>query len=398
MSAGSSQFSAAEQGLGYIYQSRFALLKAIDLPEDCFIYIERNDDVEFVPIDGKVSLASLKHKDADDRLTDLSIDFWKSVRVWLKYYNENGKVSSDARFLLYSTSSISKDSFLLKFTENAGTVSDKAKKAEEAIKKSKSKFIKKIKVELDKLEEAEKSDFYERITIFSEIVRIQDIPELIDRRLRTIRKEFRKALFESLEGWWNDVVIDVLTGVRSDPIRVQEVSEKLALLAEEYRSDNLPINFRNKSPSKFNDNAEESRTFVMQLNALNLPQERIQLAILDYYRAFEQRSSWSRENLLILGEIEGYEDRLIEEWKRYRALVCENINEGSGEDACINAGRELYKWAEFSTTHLRIRERVTEPYVVRGAFHILANDRPSPRVYWHPTFLKKLSEVLGVAA
>ena len=39
---------------------------------------------------------------------------------------------------------------------------------------------------------------------------------------------------------------------------------------------------------------------------------------------------------------------------------------------------------------LRIRERVTEPYVVRGAFHILANASPSPRVYWHPRFLERL--------
>jgi hypothetical protein len=45
-----------------------------------------------------------------------------------------------------------------------------------------------------------------------------------------------------------------------------------------------------------------------------------------------------------------------------------------------------------------IRERVTEPYVVRGAFHILANARPSPRVYWHPRFLRHLGKLLGVAA
>jgi hypothetical protein len=45
---------------------------------------------------------------------------------------------------------------------------------------------------------------------------------------------------------------------------------------------------------------------------------------------------------------------------------------------------------------LRIRERVTEPYVVRGGFHILANSRP-PRVYWHPQFLRRIGALLEAA-
>jgi hypothetical protein len=48
MSEAGSPSSAAEQGLGYIFQPRFALLRILALPEDCVVYIERNDDVEFV--------------------------------------------------------------------------------------------------------------------------------------------------------------------------------------------------------------------------------------------------------------------------------------------------------------------------------------------------------------
>ena len=80
MPTSNSAFSAAEQGLGYIFQARFALLKVLDLPEDGLVYVERNDDVEFVLNDNSVSLASLKHKAIGDRLTDLSTDFWKSVQ------------------------------------------------------------------------------------------------------------------------------------------------------------------------------------------------------------------------------------------------------------------------------------------------------------------------------
>jgi hypothetical protein len=101
---------------------------------------------------------------------------------------------------------------------------------------------------------------------------------------------------------------------------------------------------------------------------------------------------------LVSGEIEEYEDRLVDEWSRYREVIFEKLDEASADAACLAAGKELYRWAELETSTLRIRERVTEPYVVRGAFHILANSRPRPRVYWHPRFLQRLEQLLGVAA
>jgi hypothetical protein len=102
-----SVFSAAEQGLGYTYQYRFALLKALELPEDCSIHVERHDDVEFVSENGTESLVSLKHKAPGDRLTDLSLDFWKSVRIWLVRYIATGRVGSPARFMLLTTADVS---------------------------------------------------------------------------------------------------------------------------------------------------------------------------------------------------------------------------------------------------------------------------------------------------
>jgi len=121
---------------------------------------------------------------------------------------------------------------------------------------------------------------------------------------------------------------------------------------------------------------------------------------LDYYRAFEQRSAWARQNLLVSGEMEEYEDRLVDEWSRYRDVVFEELDEDSADAVLLEAGKALYQWADLqigNSSTLRIRERVTEPYVVRGAFHILANSRPLPRVYWHPRFLSRVGQLLGAA-
>lgn len=394
-----SPHAAAEQGLGYIYQARLALLKILSLPESSSITIEKDDDIEFVTETGIKTLSSLKHKAVGDTLTDLSSDFWRSVRVWLAYYNDYGRALSDARFFLFTTAQISESSFLRLFCDDRTDGETRSVAAREALSKSKSGFLNSVQVELEKLGTEEIANFFGRITIFDAGPRITDIPQLVlDQHLRTVRRESRVYLFERLEGWWIDTVIKLLSGERKEPIFGYEVSDKLSALAEEYRSDNLPITFRGRLPGGKIDVENDPRLFVEQLRLLSLSAVRVQGAIIDYYRAFEQRSSWARENLLISGEIEEYEDRLVDEWTRYREIVFERIDESTDDGTCIQAGKDLYNWAERETLSLRIRERVTEPYVVRGAFHILANARPNPRVYWHPRFLQRLGQILGVAA
>ena len=64
--------------------------------------------------------------------------------------------------------------------------------------------------------------------------------------MRSVRREFREAIFERLEGWWNDIVVRLLSGERTEPIYGYEISDKLSAFAEEYKSDNLPITFRER--------------------------------------------------------------------------------------------------------------------------------------------------------
>jgi hypothetical protein len=393
-----SPYSAAEQGLGYIYQARFALLKILELPEDTSLLLEKEDDIDFDDASGHKSLMSLKHKAVGDTVTDLATDFWKSVRIWLMHYKANGTIGCDTRFMLFTTATVSTESVLTKFIDGDADGEARAEAVQMPLAKSKSVLVSAIRDELATLTTVELNDFYSRITIIDAELRITEIPSvIINQYMRTIRRESRTFLFERLEGWWMDQAIRLLAGERTVPIAGVEVSDKLSSMAEEYRNDNLPITFRQRRPDEI-DIANDPRMFVEQLRALDLSTTRLQNAIIDYYRAFEQRSSWARENLLVSNEIEEYEDRLIDEWTRYKEVIFEAITDKNDDTACLAAGRELYRWAELETTALRIRERVTEPYVVRGTFHILANARPQPHVHWHPRFLEQLARILGRAA
>lgn len=399
------KFSAGEQWLGYIYQARLALLQLLQLPENTAVFLEKDDDLDFVDSDGRKSLASLKHKAAGDRLTDLSIDFWKSIRIWLARYKRDGRSASNLRFFLFTTSTVSDTSFLKGFLPTQADRGDETmnlpEQAENALCGSKSDLIGDIAMKFNELTPTEKQDFLARILILDGSPRIEDIPEAIkDRHMRSIRREHRISVLERLEGWWNDAVIKQLTGGMDEGIFGYEVSDKLSALSEEYKLDNLPITFRGKEPAGEVDTEDDPRTFVVQLREIGISSSRIRNAILDYYRAFEQRSEWARENLLVSGEIEDYEGRLVDEWSRYKDVVFEELDENSAGDVLLRAGKELYRWADQQSGNyesLRIRARVTEPYVTRGSFHILANAAPEPRIYWHPRFLDRLGQLLGAS-
>ncbi|MCP1213872.1 ABC-three component system protein [Acetobacter okinawensis] len=400
------KFSAGEQGLGYIYQARLALLQLLQLPEDTAIFLEKDDDLDFIDSGGGKSLASLKHKAIGDRLTDLSTDFWKSVNIWLARYKRDDRVASNLRFFLFTTGKVSTSSFLARLLPDQPVASGNEKTltelADAALAESTSKLILPIATAFNELSDPEKQDFLERILILDGSPRIGDIPALIrDKHMRSIRREHREFVFERLEGWWTDAVIKQLTCAESEGIFGYEVSDKLSNFAEEYKIDNLPITFRGKAPADDIDTDADPRLFVAQLREIGISSNRIRSAILDYYRAFEQRSAWARENLLMLGEVEDYEDRLTDEWGRYKDVAFEKLKDDSAEEALREAGATLYNWAEFETgkiESLRIRTRVTEPYVLRGSFHILADVTPKPKIYWHPRFLDRLGQVLGVAS
>lgn len=399
------KYSAGEQGLGYIYQARLALLRLLQLPEDTAVFLEKDDDLDFIDSDGGKSLASLKHKAVDDRLTNLSADFWKSVNIWLARYKRDGRAASNLRFFLFTTGAVSTASFLARLLPEqpvaSGDVATLTELANAALAESTSQLIAPIAAAFNELSDPEKQDFLERVLILDGSPRIGDIPLIIrDKHMRSIRREHREFVFERLEGWWTDAVIKQLTGTRTEGIFGYEVSDKLSNFAEEYKADNLPITFRGKVPADEIDTDADPRLFVAQLREIGISSNRIRSAILDYYRAFEQRSAWARENLLVSGEVEEYEDRLADEWNRYKDVAFEKLKDDSAEDSLREAGETLYNWAQFETgkiESLRVRARVTEPYVLRGSFHILADVTPEPRVYWHPRFLDRLGKVLGVA-
>jgi len=396
MSTDNSQFSASEPALGYFYQPRYALLQLLRLPEETVCFIEKDDDIDFTDAQEGRILASLKHKAPGDTLTDFSPDFWKSVRIWLDYYLKENSLTSSASFFLFTTGSVAVGSFLVTFLPNAAKDESLPELVTKVLAQSKSKTIKKTKDLLETLPKDKWGDFFRRISIFDNQERIQDIPKLIiNEKLRAVRPQFRQPVYERLEGWWNNACIELLSGQRLEPLRGSEVSEMLSFIAEQFREDNLPIDFEYSEPEDGVNPDTDNRNFVKQLRAIGLHSDRIRRAILDYYRAFEQRGSWLRENVMLSGgELEQFDDRLVDEWARLREIVFEELAGDSPEELLQATGRKLLNNLSTSNhPNLRIRTGVTATFVTMGSYHMLANEE-APRVHWHPRFEEKIADIL----
>jgi hypothetical protein len=197
-----------------------------------------------------------------------------------------------------------------------------------------------------------------------------------------------------LEGWWFKKAIDHLmdSNIR---IKGSELLSKIRDLQDQLVKDNLPNDFTtNTLEMEEEDLNEDERVFVEQLRLILLGNERLRMAIGDYYRAFQQRAKWLNEGLLYPRELENYEDYLIGEWRRQFAVMKEELEELPQEERMAQLGKNLF--TRFQEKSFQpIRRDYLDAYFSRGSYHVLAN---SLKIGWHPEFAQRLGHLIKQAA
>lgn len=396
MATKTDKYAAGEQGLGYVYQIRFALAHLMKQDEGHSLLIEADDDVELRDIEGRKTLISLKHKQAGETVGTLSTDFWKSVRIWLDRYVRDGKLACEHSYCMATTARVGPGSMLKYFQEGAAPKpADFAAQLIAELAGSKADLSAQVNATLASLSADEQRDFFDRIVIADSSLRIKELDSAFEPLMRPVAQRFRVDVRERMEGWWLSQAIEVIQGDRP-PVTGAEVWEKFASINSEYYDERLPITFDDEYPPEGVYPLTDPRQFVQQLRAIGMPADSLELAILDFYRAFSQRAHWARVNVLVGGEMKKFERRLVEEWKRAKAWV--KVGETDSEEQLQEAGRRLYDWAENQSRGIQIRKQVTEDFIRRGSLHILADEKPEPRVHWHPKFLENLKAALKVPA
>jgi len=389
-------FDATPSVLGYIYQVRYALLLALKKiaeasdPDDCYISIEKLDDIAFEENGDPVELLQAKYHGSPGNLTDRSADLWKTVRVWSVMIANQDVTLGEVTFTLLTTESAVPDGIAsyLGADEGARNIQAALIAMRSISQESKNATNKKAYEAFTALEPWQQEGLLNSIYVIGNSPHIIEVEEKIKRQIRLSASAHHVDAFTSrLEGLWFKRVLEVMSSDDQSAISIGELVNIIDDLRSQFLPGNLPSDFDDIDPEDI-DIENDERTFVEQLRLIGASNKVIRNAIINYYRAFEQRSRWSRENLVKPGELQKYLNRLKDEWENQSSLV-EMAHDFSQEQQKIAFGRNLYAVCQGDSA-LPIRPGFQSAYVARGSFHSLSDKMD---IGWHTDYINLLETV-----
>lgn len=388
------QFSATASALGYIYQCRYALYEALNRlrkTEEFTVSIETLDDVVFETSGDAADLLQTKHHINETcNLTDASVELWKTLRIWSERL-KNNEIEDGAALFLITTSNAGEGSASSYLREDCHRDIEKAKQRLNSTATTSSNATNKSAyTAFSNLSDPQKDTLLNMIYVLDGAPNIQSIDgKLKEVLFYAVKSDFLTSFMQRIEGWWFRRAINHLSSPNQVPILDKELSAELDRLREQFKEDSLPID-DDLMGHTVDATGYKDHTFVKQLELINIGSVRILHAVRNYFRAAEQRSRWLREDLLLVGELDRYEDRLIEEWEIIFEQKKEEIGENAAEEQKIAVAKEIYAWVE-RNSHPLIRKGVAEPSIARGSYQILSN---SQKVGWHLEFQNRLKALL----
>lgn len=390
--AKSSSFSAVDSLTGYLYQVRYALLDALKRAKEDVrfsVSIETLDDIVFETDGQPLELLQTKHHSKPGNLADSSSDLWKTIRIWVKQY----KTKINSHFYLITTSKVADGSIAYYLQQGTNrNVTNAISRLDSVSQSSTNKANIDAYKEYSSLTTKEKGELINCVSVLDSAPMILDLDKELRREIfYAVEMKYLDSFITRLEGWWYRRALQHLNKANQIPILAEEIMAESSMLREQFKQDNLIVDADILSAA-IDEKSYQTRIFVQQLKLININDRRIFFAIRDYFRAFEQRSRWIREELLQVGELDTYETRLTEEWEiRYEQLR-DQIGDETAEKEMHRLAQELYAWVETGTLK-QIRPQVNEPSMARGSYHILSD---SQIIGWHPEFKHRLAELIGM--
>jgi len=382
-----SDFCAAAQWAGNFYQVRFGLVKLLELKDpEADLFIEAADDVVASVQGGLEHFQTKLHQDKGaGSLTDKSVDLWKTLRVWSGLVTK--LQNSKATFHLVTTAKAPSGSAAYYLGEKDRNESEALKLLEFAATASKNEETAEARLAFRNLKPDEKTQLLKSTFILPEAGNLSDLDNRIEKALYfAIPQKLVGAAVKRLKQWWlervEDAVLQMVGTGTPTPISGADLHEQVMMLKDKLNNENLPADFLEKAPDSTNECFDIEKMFVKQLNLCGDNPFVVEGAAYEYWRATEQRGAWAVDGLLNPGELTVYDTRLKNTWHSKRGYAWKNS--GAADDEQKRAmGLTLLE--NLQDCHIPIRNRFSHEYVMRGTYHILADQL---EVGWHPDWEK----------
>lgn len=388
---------ASEQMLGYLYQVRYALALLLkhDDPNHK-ISIERFDDVAFSQDDSPKQMIQLKHHVRQHgNLSDASTDMWRTLKVWIDAVSINSSLLTDTDFLIITTASAPEDSAASFLKSSNRNVDLAYKKLKQVADSSDNKDHKAYYNAFSNLDDTTMKQLLGTVYVIDGASNILDVSRDLHRLIRySCMPKYEDQICERIEGWWYQRAIEALCSDVPIFYTQQQVRSLIVSTSQQYADDNLPIDVLDYNAITKDTLGSSEKIFYEQLKLICLGNRRLNTAIRDYYRAFKQRANWIRNDLLYVSELETYEQRLIDEWEHHFASMEDELSllgSPAIEDDKVKYGQALYK--EIESGDIRIRAKVQAAFVMRGSYHILANQL---KIGWHIDYEERMMQIISI--
>jgi len=380
-------FSAKGPSLGYYFQIRYGLhlLLNHDGSDESSLFFENLDDIEISEFNYNDFYQTKFHIKNSVNLTDRSTDLWKTIRVWAESVR-NGKIKlSESNFTLITTAECAPESVFGRLREETIDAETAVNELLEICKETSNQTNLEGYRAFSRLSQYEQKELIERIVVLDSTMNFDELEDKIKKSLRfSVNRENMDSLFERLEGWWFGTSINQLNSDGINIIDLATLRNKIVDITSKLTSDNLPIDFDTKiniSDTEFIDFSD--RSFVKELAGIGINKASLKNAISDYLRTFRQRSKWIRENLLDPDDEHKYEEELYQEWETKFDFL-EDLIDGKDDEEILKIGKSFYtKLYSENLPQIFIRPKVTDSFLVRGSYQILAEEE---KIGFNPNF------------
>lgn len=403
------QYSAAAPLLGYIYQCRLALLESLrrlKSDPDIAVAIETLDDVVFEKDGSPTEVIQVKHHIARKAgLTNASTDLWKTIRIWCDLF-AGGLSEKNSILCLMTTEESAKNSAARHLRIEGRNITEAETLLLKTSQTSSNESNKEGYQKFNSLTPEQRRALLERVYILDNCPLSKDLQTHLNEELwGHCERQYADQFLKLLEGWWFQRVVAGIDGgeptditdkkINSESLKRKkhkilkitgrEIDAQLDSLREQFKSNSLPIHPEIQSADP-DVTPFVNLVFAKQLRLIALPENRIQRAAKNFYKAAEQRSRWVRESLLIDNDLEQYDDILIEEWAIRFDQAKDSLPADPTPDDQIASGKKVFQWVE-AEAHIPIRPSCQDHFITRGSYQMLANHL---RVGWHPEFESRM--------
>ena len=377
---------------GYLFQARYALLRGLEEAKhhpSHFLSIERFDDVAFEDTESAVELIQTKHHGKPGNMSDGSVDFWKTLQIWIKWILKYPTDTADTRLVLLTTNAAADGSALSKLRQTADDRDETRAIAllASVAKNSKNHVTATARKEFLNLTNTMKEVLVGNIWVFDSAPNVICVRDKIEKELYyAAPAEQISELTDRMEGWWFRRVINAMVDQNLAKIPLADINNKVSDLREDFKVGNLILDENIEKMPSVSKWSNDERTFIYQMKLVDVSKIERMLAAHDFHRAYTQRSQWARKNLLLDDETDRYDRDLRDAWHR-RFLSCTaDLTEDCDDHTKITQGKKVFRWAREYQKPLRNRDEI---WLSSGSFQILADE---VRIGWHPDYEALLSQ------